>query len=453
MGNANREIEELPHNLEVERAYLGAILVNGGAGVDPLKLLSPGDFHSRVNERIYRTVLEMVYAGEHIDEITVIEALNRKGELENLGGAAAVSALTVGVPFTTPSGLEAYTKIICDLAIRRRLTKSADALVQLAADQDFEYLAHHIDLLHQILEEREEREQDSSLKAIEKEYEEYVQSLDKRSIRIGIPPLDESIGGLQSGEVLTLLARTSVGKSAIGQNTIDYVLRHYAETGVIFFSVEMPRIQAFERHQQIFTGKTRDEIIFAYRTGTKSKIGADQFVPRFGDRLHIVDKAGITLPEIERRVRSLVALKRIKPVSLLLIDYLGMLGGGAKNTSTYERMSELARAVKELARRLNVAIVLLSQASRKAGDGSEEVTLTDARDSGAIEEAADFVLGAWRPELRSGIDLERFKSVRGEMWMKLVKARRGLQDKFLMKFDGKTLRIMGKEEFGTAYAN
>jgi replicative DNA helicase len=107
-----------------------------------------------------------------------------------------------------------------------------------------------------------------------------------------------------------------------------------------------------------------------------------------------------------------------------------------------ERTSEIARGVKQLAKNLGAVVLLIAQTSRHAGDGSEEVTVTDARDSGAIEDSADFLIGCWRPELKTGLTPEGFREVKGQLWFRILKARRGMQARFCAKFDGPTLRVL-----------
>ena len=137
---------------------------------------------------------------------------------------------------------------------------------------------------------------------------------------------------------------------------------------------------------------------------------------------------------------------------LVVIDYLGYLDTVQKKLSIVERVSELARGAKQLAKELNAVVLLLAQTSRTAGDGSEEVTVLDARDSGAIEDSADFLLGAWRPEMKGKIKPEEYAELRGRLWIRILKARRGLLDKFLLRFDGKTLRVSASRRQDTSYA-
>ena len=108
--------------------------------------------------------------------------------------------------------------------------------------------------------------------------------------------------------------------------------------------------------------------------------------------------------------------------------------------SLTERVSVLAREVKQ-AEELKTVVLLIAQTSRSAGDGSGEVTVLDARDSGAIEDSADFLLGCWRPELKKHIKTDEYAQCRGDLCFSILKNRRGLRDRFTVHFDTKTLRI------------
>ena len=433
-----RDNNQLPHSPDAEKGLLGAMI--GQRYFDQSVLLSVDDFFSEFHRRIYRVMTELADAGEPCDCISLVEALRRKGELEKVGGVSYIAGLPDGVPVGVP--LAPWEKAIRESAIRRRLMQAAHALSELAATDDFEKLAHDVDHLKSLIEAREETEVDGSLEAIEREYAEFIKNLDALSIRFGIRELDDRTGGFQMGEVVTLIARTSVGKSAIAQNVIENVLTRHADSSVAFFSLEMPRLQAYERHLQIYAGKTLKEVRSAYCRGDKAAVGAPEFLARFKDRLAIIDTPGVSLSEIQRRVSAMQALKRVKPVRLVVIDYLGYLGGGAKNAGLVDRISELARGVKQLAKGLHCVVLLIAQTSRRAKDGSEEVTLTDARDSGAIEDSADFLIGCWRPELKAGLSPEAFMDVEGKLWFRILKARRGMQARFQARFEGETLRVL-----------
>ena len=226
-------------------------------------------------------------------------------------------------------------------------------------------------------------------------------------------------------------------KSAIAQNVIQNVLDS-SDFGVVFVSLEMPGLQAWSRQLQIALGLTSEQITYAYRTEPESP-GA-QFVKRYGDRLLIIDDSRLDISGIRAFTAGAVASRTVVPVGLLVIDYLGLLDHGGRASLT-DRVSELAREMKRLAKQLNVVVLMIVQTNRSAGDESQEVSVVEARDSGAIEDSADFLLGAWRPELAKEIGIEAYADVAGQMHFSILKNRRGPKDNFVMGFNGETLRV------------
>ncbi len=439
--------EKLPANLEAERALLGGMLLNGF--FDAEILLAADDFFLDANRRIYLVMAQLADAGEPLDLVTVDNALRKTGQLDQVGGPGYLVGLT-DAPMAV--NLSAYERIIREAAVRRRVIRQAENLQKLAYTESLEHLAHQANGLSQLLADGTEEGPAESLEALSARYEHYVRHMSEFVVHSGIKPLDNRTDGFQLGEVVTLIARTGVGKSAIAQNMMTHLLTTHAEAGVAFFSLEMPGLQAFERHLQIFAGKAREDVIKAYREGQRNWVRAGEFVEHFNDRLVIIDKPMLTLPEITRRVRALVKLGRLKPVRLVVIDYLGYLDTVQKKLSIVERVSELARGAKQLAKELNAVVLLLAQTSRTAGDGSEEVTVLDARDSGAIEDSADFLLGAWRPEMKGKIKPEEYAELRGRLWIRILKARRGLLDKFLLRFDRQNTSCSASRRQDTSYA-
>ena len=139
-----------------------------------------------------------------------------------------------------------------------------------------------------------------------------------------------------------------------------------------------------------------------------------------------------------------------RPPRLVAIDYLGLLGSGAKNLSLYQRISEAAVDVNAFAKRHGVAVLLVSQAGRdtdrRRTEGAESLGLDAARDSGQVEETADFLVALWRPELDSALSPIERREVKGQMWTAVLKNRRGPLPRFRMHFDSDTLRVTDWKE-------
>ena len=430
----------LPSNLNAEQLVLGTCLV--GHRVPPAALdLAPADFSIEKHRRIYRAVLALHDLKRPIEYATVVEVLEKRGELESVGGIAEVAGLTDGMPIL--DSIHEYARIVREKSVLRKLAFLGQSIAQHAidAEEPAEIIVEAKGRLDALNVGEAQDATNYTLASLDREYQHHVDHLDQRRIRLGLGPFDELIGGVAFGEVVTVIARTGVGKSALAQNFINHVLRSHADIGVVFFSLEMPRLQAYERHLQIFAGVHRELPQWAYRNSDKGKVRADEFVEGYGDRFLIVDDARLDLAGLRRFVRGAVAAKIVRPVRFVVVDYLGLLDRGDRRANLTERVSVLARGVKQIAKELETVVLLIAQTSRSAGDGSQEVTVIDARDSGAIEDSADFLLGAWRPELKNGIGPDEYAKVRGDLCFSILKNRRGPRDKFTVRFDAKTLRI------------
>ena len=435
----------LPLNVNAEKLVLGTCLV-GHAVPSPVLELSPGDFAIEKHRVIFQAILALHGLRRPIEYHTVVEILEARGELEKIGGIAEVAGLTDGMPVLSSIG--EYARIVREKSVLRQLAFLGNSISSQAIDAQppngiIEQARSKLENLQ--VSDRVDAEE-FTLASLDRQYQEHVDHIDERSIRLGLSRFDELTGGIAFGEVVTIIARTGVGKSALAQNFIDHVLRSYPSLGVVFFSVEMPRLQAYERQLQIYAGVQREMPSWAYRNSDKGKVRAGEFLQKFGNRLLIVDDTRLDLAAMKRFVRGAVAAKRIRPVGFVVIDYLGLLDRGDRRANLTERVSVLAREIKQAAKELETVILLIAQTSRSAGDGSEEVTVLDARDSGAIEDSADFLLGCWRPELKKGITPEEYGRHRGEFYFLILKNRRGPRDRFSVHFDTRTLRIGSTKE-------
>lgn len=229
-------------------------------------------------------------------------------------------------------------------------------------------------------------------------------------ITLGLPSFDRRIDGFNPGELVTIMARTTVGKTFLALN----ILNHLAASPLrlAMFSLEMPKSAVAERLMEIFFGFTRYEI-------KQKSLDGSLYMPDFEARfesLDIYDKI-YSASEIRRHIEG----KRYQAV---VIDFLHLVRSEAIG-GPYVQISQIIRDLKQIAKDMQCVLFLLHQLSRQAGDGGDKVELKHARDSGQIEELSDFVIGAWRPELaadaplnaRSVIRACLLKNKRGEPWM------------------------------------
>jgi hypothetical protein len=266
-----------------------------------------------------------------------------------------------------------------------------------------------------------------------KEYQDYVHNFEKINFKTGIKQIDEKIRGVAGGEVLTLMARTGAYKTAELQNMLlNYI--QISDLGAAFFSLEMPIPSLTERFHEMISRMSGAEVEQSYRDKAKrlEEMQGD-FTKKLSNLFVIPTK--VNLQQIAQYVSLIESYFSIK-IGVIGIDYLGLID--AKGNSQYEIISKLARDVKTLAKELNLPIVLIAQTSRRAGSGEIEITLDMARDSGAIEEGADFVIGLFQSEK----DNPLFKTDEPEydLIAKILKNRKGpINSRWKLSLNPRTL--------------
>jgi KaiC/GvpD/RAD55 family RecA-like ATPase len=261
-------------------------------------------------------------------------------------------------------------------------------------------------------------------------------------IKFNNPGLDGVIRGIAPGEVVTVLGRSGVGKTAFALNLIDSMTTA-STLPTLVFSLEMQGLELFERMTSIQTGIPGQEIE-ALATREDALI-TDRFIEACEHWHHVVvvDRP-CSLESLDKLVsEARVSDLWVDPLRLVVIDYMGMIGLARRGT-LYEQVSEVARELKRIAKRHLVALVVLCQVGRTGESGGEPITLTSARDSGVIEEAADYIIGIWRPELQTDISLDEREARRGILKAAVLKNRCGPAPRtFEMRFESSTLKISG----------
>jgi len=250
------------------------------------------------------------------------------------------------------------------------------------------------------------------------------------SLPSGFPEIDKQHRELRAGEVCVMLGKTGSGKTALALN----MLRHMAAVGhrVLFFSLEMTLARVMERQIAIELGIPASTIEGDY-SAVREAI-AD--IP-WWDRYHICTQSAMTMAQIEETIQK--TADRHGKVDAICIDYLGLIKSSNKGSSvsSYQAVSEIAASLKNVAKRTETLVMVLSQIGRGHGeDGDVPISLSSGRDSGVIEEGADLVLGIHRPE-RSSLDRT--------MAVQVLKSRKGMThaagDYALYPWDGPTFQI------------
>jgi replicative DNA helicase len=416
--------DALPHSEEAERSVLGAVLLDNHQYDKAREILTPASFYSPRHQTIFRALQELIEAGSALDVVTLKEELERSGRLAEVGGPAYLAELLEGVPRS--ANVEHYARIVREKDMLRELIRCTQEILAAAlrsSGSTDQLLDDAEKAIFQVAEKRLRAgfiplsvTAEESLKAIEEltRRQELI-----TGVPTGFPDLDEMTAGLQSGDLVVVAARPSMGKTSFALN----VASHAALTRgriVGIFSLEMS-------HQQLFFRLLCSEgQVDAHRLRT-GRVDGEQWqriIKVFGTLsaapVYIDDTPGIGVMEVRAKARR---LKRERGLDLLIVDYMQLMRGRERYESRQQEISDISRSLKELAKELQVPVMALSQLSRapEQRGGDRRPQLSDLRESGAIEQDADVVMFLFREEVYKRDDPE----LRGKAELIVGKQRNG----------------------------
>lgn len=386
-----------PHNLEAERALLGAILLDNQALNVALEALTRDDFFSESNRLLFERMQKLSESSRTIDLVTLAEELLKDGLLEKVGGAGYLASLTDGIPIGTTAAASAYARIVKEKSLIRRLINAANNTISrcLEGNDDPETL---IDLAQsQVLEIASEKTQSGFmgvLDIVKTSFENIEKLLDRGRITTGVATgfekLDEMTCGFQPGELVIVAARPSLGKTALALNIAAHAACQAAKK-VGFFSLEMSKeslvIRLLCSEARIDSHRFRGGFLDRERDWPKitHALGRLAEAPLF-----IEDTPALSIMQVRAKARR---LKAERGLDLLIVDYLQLMTGPGRVENRTQEVSFISRGLKSIAKELDVPVLALSQLSRapEAGKGREP-QLSDLRDSGSIEQDADVVI-------------------------------------------------------------
>jgi replicative DNA helicase len=393
-------VRTLPHNLEAERSVLGAILIQNDAYNLAVEVLHPEDFYRDAHRRIFDKIITLAERGSAVDFVTLKEELARAGELDAVGGPAYVASLVDGVPRAT--NVEYYAKIVKEKSVLRKLIGAANTILGDAyeADQDAAEILDRAE--HSIFQIAEGRIRtgfmslydiaQQSVEAIQKAHEE-------KKLITGVPTgfkeLDDLTSGFQRGDLVILAARPSMGKTSLALNMAQYAGTVENMT-VGVFSLEMSREQLFLRMLSSEAAIDGHKL----RTGYLATDDWGRLTEALGvlgqSKVYIDDTPGVGVLEMRAKSRRLAAEHGLH---MLVVDYIQLMQGRGRFDNRTQELGAISRALKGLAKELNVPVIVLSQLSRAPeGRADHRPQLSDLRESGALEQDADVVLLIYRED-------------------------------------------------------
>jgi replicative DNA helicase len=390
-----------PQNLDAEESVLGAMMLSPGAIGAVSEVLDAGHFYRESHAKIYRAALALYAHGEPVDAITLADQLEEQGELEDVGGRVRLAELAALVP--TSANAAHYARIVQEMATLRGLITAGQEVARLGWERPGD--THDLlDQAERVIFELTQSQVTSEFSHIEellKESFERITALyeageEVTGVPVGFRDLDRLTSGLQSGNLIILAARPSMGKSALALcMAANIAVRK--QLPVALFTLEMSKSEVTQR-LMCSEAKVESQRL---RSG---KLAVDDW-PRLTsacDKLakapiYVDDSASITMMGIRSKARR---LKSKEPtLALIIVDYLQLMTADASYENRVQEVSQISRQLKLLARELDVPIVALSQLSRAVEQRHDKrPILSDLRESGSLEQDSDLVFFIYRDE-------------------------------------------------------
>jgi len=388
----------LPHNLEAEKCVLGAILINNHAFNHATEVIDADDFFRDAHRRIFEKMVGLSERNEPIDLVTLKDELARAGELDEVGGPAYISSLMDGVPRS--ANVDHYARIVKERSTLRRLIQSATDVLARAYDAEEnadELLDEAERSIFQIAENRMRSGFVRIGELVDSGYQIIETLQAQRGLVTGVPSgftdLDELTSGFQKSDLIIVAARPAMGKTSLVLNMAMNAATE-ADKSIGIFSLEMSKEQLFLR---LLTSEARVDQ-HRFRGGYLGEQDYQRLVDAFA-RLHdakvfIDDTPSVGILEMRAKCRR---LKMEHGLDMIVVDYLQLMQGRGRFESRQQELASISRALKILAKELDVPIIALSQLSRATETRSDHrPQLSDLRESGALEQDADVVMFIFR---------------------------------------------------------
>lgn len=394
----------LPHNLEAERALLGALLINPSLLDQAIAVVSPRQCFRRAHRAILTAIVQLDERKIIPDVLTVKDELARLGDMDEVGGAAYLSALTDGVPRS--ANVVHYAGLVRDAAVLRDLI----ALGSRVVDDSYAGERHARDIIAEIDRQMialQRGHGGGELVDLRASTSDLIADIERRAsnhgqilgVDTGFPTVNDLTFGWQAGDLIVIAARPSIGKTALTLNTAVAAAR--SGQRVAIFSLEMRRRQLEYRLLSSLSQVPLTRILGGY-------LGDDDYTRLVAGMatlaelpIHVDDRSGLTAADVRSACRRMQAEA---PLGLVIVDYIQLMSATTehRNHNRNAEIADISRRLKVLADEIAVPMIVLSQLSRAGKDRHDKrPILSDLRDSGALEQDADLVCFLHRKDHRA----------------------------------------------------
>lgn len=441
-----------PQAVEVEKAVLGALMIDKEAYLEVSELLCPESFYELRHQKIYDAVRQLSLNEKPVDVLTVTEQLSKNGVLEEVGGPGYIAELSARV--VTSANLEYHASIVAQKYLSRQLVSYSSTIGKKAFDETCDpkdVIDEAESILFEIAQTNVKKDY-VHVSPLVAEASQIMMAASKNDgdvtgISTGYKSLDDLTSGWQKSDLVIIAGRPAMGKTAFALSMAKNIAADQ-KIPMAFFSLEMSGVQLVNRliantceieGKKILNGSLNEEEWDRFDKRIQHLIDAP---------LYIDDTPGLSVFELRTKAMRLVREHQIK---LIMVDYLQLMNAnGMRFNSRQEEVSTISRSLKILAKELDVPILALSQLNRglesRAGADGKRPMLSDLRESGAIEQDADMVVFVHRPEkygLGTGPNGEDYH---GKAEIIIAKHRKGATDIVLLNFRGEYTRFENPED-------
>jgi replicative DNA helicase len=440
-----------PQAPEIERAVLGALLIDKDAFETVCKWLTPETFYLPNHQKIYSAIRDLAMDEKPVDVLTVTEKLAKMGLLEDIGGPAAIGEISGRV--ATSANIDYHARILAQKYLKRQLISTTSDIQTKAFDDtiDVDDLMEHAEGRIFELAKRDIKQDFCDIKeAVRESYDKTMRAYSNKGELTGVPTgysrLDEVTNGWQNTDFIVLAGRPAMGKTSFALSLLKNIAVDRRIPSA-FFSLEMSKVQLADR----LIANVTDIEVTKIANGQLSDIELSQYdsnLPTLMDApIYIDDTPGLSLMELRTKARRLV---REHGVKILFVDYLQLMNAnGMHFSSRQEEVSTISRSLKGLAKELNLPVIALSQLNRgvesREGLEGKRPQLSDLRESGAIEQDADMVLFVHRPEYYNIYQDDNGRDLRGMAQIIIAKHRKGATGDILLSFKAEFTRFENPE--------
>ncbi|MDL2212184.1 replicative DNA helicase [Erysipelotrichaceae bacterium OttesenSCG-928-M19] len=424
----------LPHNIEAEQAVLGAMILSDNAINETLNYLKYSDFYLKEHQLIFEALRELKNTVGNINIATLTTYLVEEKQLSEVGGVEYLTSISQAV--FSSANINYYIDIVLERSLLRRLISTSEKIASQGYESELDIEDILQDAEKSILEvTRDHKTSDfQTSEEIVKSVHDNLIELSKSDgsltgIASGFSDIDKITNGFQKGDLIILAARPSVGKTTFALNLAQKAAVK-SKQPVVIFSLEMSANQLMVKMLSS-AGRIESNRL---QTGQLTKDDWDRYTHAASvlsnSKIFIDDTPGLKMVEIASKCRK---LEREQGLGLIIIDYLQLITGSERNRESRQvEVSDISRALKGLARELNVPIIALSQLSRNVEQRAEKrPMMSDLRESGAIEQDADIVAFLYRDDYYNKDDSDK----PGQVEIIFEKHRNGARGKVNLAFE------------------